>query len=156
MPQDRNIHGFVFGGYLMRLAYEIAYTNACVFSRCRPYFLSLDDIIFRKPVQVGSLLNLTSTVDFAAGYPHKTFQVTVKADVVDTVTGSRDTTNVFSFTFFVDEEQNGVGAGQVGKKLRRVLPQSYEEAMRYLAGKRRKEAALQFAEHNKSVLGHQL
>lgn len=60
----------------MRLAYEIGYSTAILFS-ARPgsmRFLSLDATTFKLPVSVGSILRLTSTVahtmsgDIGSGY----------------------------------------------------------------------------------------
>lgn len=41
-PQERNVHGAIFGGYLMRLAYETAYSTACLFARAPVTFLALE------------------------------------------------------------------------------------------------------------------
>lgn len=38
-PQERNLHGKVFGGYLMRLAYELSYSNTVLFARSPMRFL---------------------------------------------------------------------------------------------------------------------
>lgn len=61
---------------LMRRAYEIAFADASAFlkSRC-PNLLSMDEVTFRRPVHVGSLLKLTSHIVYAEGYPHRSFQV---------------------------------------------------------------------------------
>ena len=91
-----------------------------------PLFLAQDDIQFRKPVEIGSLLLLDARIDLARGAPHRSFQVAVTADVLDSRTGRRDTTNVFYFTFIVND-----------KPLRRVMPHSYAESIRYLAARRR-------------------
>jgi hypothetical protein len=61
-----SIHGKVFGGYLMRLAYELSYTSASLFAREPVRFFSLDKIAFAKPVPVGSILRLTAHVLHAA------------------------------------------------------------------------------------------
>ncbi|CAG8725864.1 8794_t:CDS:10, partial [Funneliformis mosseae] len=74
-PQKRSLHGFIFGGYLMKLAYELAFSNASVFLKSRPTFLALDEISFRKPVHIGSILIMTSQIVYAPGPPHKSFQV---------------------------------------------------------------------------------
>jgi acyl-coenzyme A thioesterase 9 len=60
----------------MRRAYEIAFADASAFlkSRC-PNLLSMDEVTFRRPVHVGSLLKLTSHIVYAEGYPHRSFQV---------------------------------------------------------------------------------
>ncbi|KAF5391978.1 hypothetical protein D9757_003247 [Collybiopsis confluens] len=61
-PQERNVHQKVFGGYLMRLAYELGFSNASMFCRGRVRFLALDEISFKLPVPIGSILRLTSVV----------------------------------------------------------------------------------------------
>ncbi|CAG8478608.1 35487_t:CDS:2 [Gigaspora margarita] len=131
-PQNRNIHGYVFGGYLMLLAYELAFSNACLFLRSRPRFLALDDISFRKSVPIGSILNMSSQIVYAPGPPHKSFQVAVKADVIDFESEKRETTNVFHFTF----------ASKDVDDVRRVMPKTYDEALKYIEGKRHRNVGL--------------
>ena len=53
MPQDRNIHNNIFGGFLMRQAYELAYATGSLFMGGQPQFLSLDELVFKKPVPIG-------------------------------------------------------------------------------------------------------
>lgn len=129
-PQERNIHGKLFGGYLMREAYELAYANAMLFCRGRPSFVAQDDITFRKPVEIGSVLNFSSRVVLCQGAPHRTFQVQVTAEVIDPVSGTRDTTNVFHYTFLSD------------KPLTPIMPHTYEEWIAYVAGMRRRNTSL--------------
>ncbi|KAJ3217906.1 Acyl-coenzyme A thioesterase 9, mitochondrial [Dinochytrium kinnereticum] len=93
MPQDRNIHNFIFGGYLMRLAYELSYSTAIIFSKSRVYFVALDDITFKLPVPIGSLLSLSAQVVYSAGSPSRSFQVRVRADVIDPLKGQSDMSN---------------------------------------------------------------
>lgn len=73
-----SVHHKVFGGYLMRLAYEVivsphfvmsilnfiklGFTNASMFTRGPVRFLSLDGISFARPVSIGSILRLTSYI----------------------------------------------------------------------------------------------
>ena len=129
-PQERNIHGKLFGGYLMRSAFELAFCNAAIFSGATPLFVAQDDIAFRKPVEIGSVLLFSSRIVLCEGAPHSTMQVQVSADVVDPATGARDTTNVFHFTF------------RSGKELRPVIPRTYEECVTYIAGLRRRQASM--------------
>ncbi|OZJ06814.1 hypothetical protein BZG36_00001, partial [Bifiguratus adelaidae] len=111
-PQDRNIHGFIFGGYLMRRAYELAWANAAAFTKSRPVPLSLDDITFRKPVPIGTLLDLSSHVVYSEG---SEFCVSVVADVMDFTKDARETTNIFNFTFQKTD----------GNPVSRVMPRTY-------------------------------
>ena len=78
-PQDRNIQNKIFGGYLMRLSFELAYATASSFVKSLPLFVALDEISFRKPVSIGSILAMDAEVTCSPGKPHTSFQVSVNA-----------------------------------------------------------------------------
>ncbi|XP_065560986.1 acyl-coenzyme A thioesterase 9, mitochondrial-like isoform X2 [Artemia franciscana] len=120
-PQNRNMYNKIFGGFLMRVACELAWANAYVFSKCMPRMLHIDDILFRKPVEVGSLLYLASQVAYVYG---NRMVVRVSAEVVNAESGKHDLTNNFYFILEVDRE------------VPKVMPKSYEEAMIFLDGRR--------------------
>lgn len=61
-PQVQNLHNRIFGGFLMRRAFELAFSNAYVFGGARPLFLQMDDVSFASPVDVGDLLVFNSRV----------------------------------------------------------------------------------------------
>ena len=61
-PQVRNLHDRIFGGFLMRRAFELAFANAYMFGGVKPTFLEVDDISFESPVDVGDLLVFHSRV----------------------------------------------------------------------------------------------
>ncbi|KAJ3292930.1 Acyl-coenzyme A thioesterase 9, mitochondrial [Borealophlyctis nickersoniae] len=143
MPQDRNIHNNIFGGYLMRLAYELAYSTGILYARRNLLFVALADITFRKPVPIGSLLSLKAQAVYASP-EDGTFQIKVRADVLDALKGTRETTNTFHFTF-------AVASGGDGGALRKVVPRSYEESMRYIEGRRVKKAA-EVEQHHQTAL----
>ncbi|TDL27144.1 Thioesterase/thiol ester dehydrase-isomerase [Rickenella mellea] len=128
-PQDRNVHQKIFGGYLMRLAYELGFANATMFTRSHQRFLSLDGISFARPVPIGSILRLTSHITHSAAtaeFP-VLVHVNVQANVVDVPTGTEQTTNDFRFTWCHDD----------GEPLRRmVTPNTYAEAMQWIEGRR--------------------
>ena len=64
-PQYRNRHHFmIFGGFLLKQTFELAFCCAAAFSHSRPRFLSLDPSTFENPVPVGSVLYLTATVAY--------------------------------------------------------------------------------------------
>ncbi|KAG5725108.1 hypothetical protein E4T56_gene10265 [Termitomyces sp. T112] len=136
-PQERNVHQKVFGGYLMRLAYELGVASAILLTRGPVRFLSLDGISFTQPVPIGSILRLRSMILHTSTPSQSEFpqlvHVGVKANVVDVMTGSEQTTNDFRFTWCKDE---GEGIP------RKVVPKTYTEAMLWLEGRR----ALEFGE----------
>ncbi|WRT63950.1 uncharacterized protein IL334_000877 [Kwoniella shivajii] len=138
-PQDRNLHGKVFGGILMRLVSEnpaeLCFTNAALFSQAPMRFLALDQITFRLPVPIGAVLRLSSKV-VKTTKPHDgpdgeaKVHIMVTAEVEEVDTGVRRETNTFFFTM-AKEDHEPIG--------RSVIPSTYVEAMHYLEGKRRIE-----------------
>ncbi|KAI8904755.1 HotDog domain-containing protein [Gorgonomyces haynaldii] len=126
-PQERNMHNNIFGGFLMRVAMELGYATAILYCHGSVHFKAMDEVSFWKPVSIGSLLSLTAQVVYTSD-ASKSVQVTVIADVLDVQQPhKRETTNIFHMTFEAD--------GPVPK----ILPQSYEESMKYIDGKRRRE-----------------
>ncbi|KAK7055168.1 HotDog domain-containing protein [Favolaschia claudopus] len=133
-PQERNIHQKIFGGYLMRLAYEasLGFSNASLFMRGgHVRFLSLDGIAFAQPVPIGSILRLTSHVLHSTSSEEFPLivHVGVTANVVDVQTGNEITTNEFRFTWCRDDPVSAVPQ-------RKIVPRTYKEAMLWLEGKR--------------------
>ena len=43
-PQSRNMHGRIFGGFLMRRAYELAYATVYMFAGSKPKFVQVDRV----------------------------------------------------------------------------------------------------------------
>ncbi|XP_016070880.1 PREDICTED: acyl-coenzyme A thioesterase 9, mitochondrial isoform X7 [Miniopterus natalensis] len=120
-PQERNIFNRIFGGFLMRKAYELGWATACNFGGSRPFVVAVDDIMFQKPVEVGSLLFLSAQVCFTQG---KYMQVRVHSEVASLHNREHTTTNVFHFTFMSENE------------VPLVFPRTYGESMLYLDGQR--------------------
>jgi acyl-coenzyme A thioesterase 9 len=119
-PQQRNIHQKIFGGYILRNAFELAYIAAYSFSKHRPTFIALDDNAFLKPVEIGSVIKYTATIVYAEGV---SCTIQVHADVIHPETGKKETTNVFYFSFNIPVQQT-------------IVPETYNEAMMYIEGKR--------------------
>lgn len=63
-PENRNRFNKIFGGFIMRQAYELAWANTYVYTRTRPLIQHMDDISFKKPVSVGALLYFNCQVYF--------------------------------------------------------------------------------------------
>ncbi|XP_041439509.1 acyl-coenzyme A thioesterase 9, mitochondrial isoform X1 [Xenopus laevis] len=126
-PQERNIFNRIFGGFLMRKAYELGWATACSFGGSRPYVVAVDDIMFQRPVEIGSLLFLSAQVCYTES---KYIQVRVHSEVSDPITREHHTTNIFHFTFMSDKE------------VLHIVPQTYGESMLYLDGKRHFDATV--------------
>ena len=112
-PQYRNRHHFmIFGGFLLKQTFELAFTTAAAFAHARPTFVSLDPSTFQNPVPVGSILYLTATVvytdppligapdeKFDAGSEYTRVQIRVDSKVRDVEHGHSKPTGQFNYTF---------------------------------------------------------
>jgi acyl-coenzyme A thioesterase 9 len=159
-PQYRNRHNFmIFGGYLLKSTFELAFCCAASFAHCRPTFVSLDPSTFQNPVPVGSVLYLTATVtytdppavpegseqdkqserngDAQPGFGRikgrTRVQVRVDSKVRNVEHGETKPTGQFNYTFTVDKE--------VG-----VMPRTYTEFMMYIDARRRTKSVADLVE----------
>ena len=73
-PNDRNVHGKAFGGFVIRSAYDLAYLAARYFTRGKPFVpVGFDDAIFLLPVAIGDMVRfeaqlLALSAQAAGGY----------------------------------------------------------------------------------------
>lgn len=139
-PQYRNRHHFmIFGGFLLKQTFELAFCCAASFTHTRPKFVSLDPSTFQNPVPVGSVLYLTATVVYtdppvvndAANDAESSessgqtrVQVRVDSKVRDVEHGETKPTGQFNYTFLVDKDV-------------KVMPRTYSEFMMYVDARRR-------------------
>eukprot|EP00928_Gymnodinium_smaydae_P048344 TRINITY_DN32306_c0_g1_i1.p1 TRINITY_DN32306_c0_g1~~TRINITY_DN32306_c0_g1_i1.p1 ORF type:complete len:507 (+),score=99.87 TRINITY_DN32306_c0_g1_i1:102-1523(+) len=135
-PQHRNTAGRIFGGFLMRRAYELAHVTVHLFGGRMPVFLELDEVVFKAPVSVGDLLRLDACILFTSEDIDPEGRATVHVEVVATVispeTRKTVNSNVFNFTFGLAAPGDNRGRAMKAREveLRRVLPSSFEDACR--------------------------
>lgn len=148
-PQDRNIHNFIFGGYLCREAFELAFATAYIFmGGKRPSLKTIDDIAFVHPVPIGSLVDFSSEIVHSRIHEGLLYAcVQVVADVIQPSSNTRLTTNTFHFTLTHPIEAFSGGVPS-------VLPKTYLEAMKYLEGKRRVDFDLSIPLSHSSSASH--
>jgi len=60
--QKRNIHGKIFGGYLMRLALEHGFATAYLFSGVNPVFRAVDELNFIRAVEIGNICTFNASM----------------------------------------------------------------------------------------------
>jgi len=140
-PQYRNRHNFmIFGGFLLKSTFELAFTCASAVAHARPTFLALDPSTFENPVPVGSVLYLTATVAYtdvplvplpgeeadasAASAGTTRIQVRVDSKIRNIEHGETKPTGQFNYTFEVPKEVM-------------IIPESYSQFMMYLDARRR-------------------
>lgn len=147
-PQYRNRHNFmIFGGFLLKQTFELAFCCAAACSHSRPTFVSLDPSTFENPVPVGSVLYLTAIVAYTdpplvttnlagdgvedAAESHEgnftKVQIRIDSKVRDIKHGESKPTGQFNYTFLVERNM-------------RVMPSTYSEFMIWVDARRRAES----------------
>ncbi|XP_024974521.1 acyl-coenzyme A thioesterase 9, mitochondrial isoform X3 [Cynara cardunculus var. scolymus] len=131
-PQQRNIHGRIFGGFLMHRAFELAFSTAYTFAGLMPHFLEVDHVDFLRPVDVGDFLRFKSCVLYTEfdNAEQPLINVEVVAHVTRPELRSSEVSNTFYFTFTVRSEAKANDNN--GFKIRKVVPATEEEARRIL------------------------
>lgn len=156
----------IFGGFLLKQTFELAFCCAAAFSHSRPTFLSLDPSTFANPVPVGSVLYLTATVAYTdqdsvvvsdstsstntgsgtstgdeAGTNSKNYsrvQVRIDSKVRNIEHRETKPTGQFHYTFLVETDIQ-------------VMPRTYSEFMIWVDARRRAEgvsASIEREVHN--------
>jgi len=124
MPEHRNIHGKLFGGHIMRKAFELAYSNMRLAFGANCIAVAIDDIHFRAPVNIGCIYMMNSQV----AYTFENFSVVrIYAQVVNPATSVYQTTNTFYFVYKTKD----------GTFFPEVKPKTYGEAILWTDAKRR-------------------
>ena len=135
----------IFGGFLLKSTFELAFTCASALSHTPPTFIALDPPTFENPVPVGSVLYLTATVAYSdsplipsssssqPSYPadpksspegYSRIQIRVDSKVRNIEHGETKPTGTFNYTFEV-------------KKDVKVIPETYAQFMMFLDARRR-------------------
>mmetsp|Transcript_58257 Transcript_58257/g.153247 ORF Transcript_58257/g.153247 Transcript_58257/m.153247 type:complete len:219 (+) Transcript_58257:1311-1967(+) len=171
-PQERNYYGKIFGGFLMREAYEIALTAANAFATgagggrrggC-PTLVAMDDVTFNQPVNVGDVVSLVARVVYTGGNEvllapagaRETglYQVRVDIGIINLGTGERSLSNTFHFTFLNRSPEAAKDGACLAVPVPPVMPSTYKEGMEWLGGRRRMLESLRFAESLGSFAAH--
>ncbi|KAK5580236.1 hypothetical protein RB653_000251 [Dictyostelium firmibasis] len=149
-PQERNINGNIFGGYLLRKGFETAFTTCFMkFNSSLPRFCAMDDITFLLPVEIGDILTLESTIVYSQPVPNLPqnyyAQVEVLAYVTNPYIGKKKLSNIFNFTFYCSPSGENTKPPTTldstvttnsNERVKQILPSTYSEAMRFISGKR--------------------
>ncbi|MDR9415871.1 MAG: hotdog domain-containing protein [Gracilimonas sp.] len=130
-PEQENVPEKIFGGYVIRRAFELAMMHAEEITPDRPVFVRVNRINFLQPVRIGDKLDFTSRITYT-GKTSLSIEISIERISSDQVI--RDLSNVCVFTFVnVDDEMNA-------KPVPQVYPTTYAEDERFLkAHRRRKE-----------------
>jgi len=101
-PDMANFSGKVHGGALLNLLDRVAFSCASRFSRRYAVTLSVDQLVFKEPIQVGELVTFRASVNHAG---RTSMEVGIRVEAEDIRSGTRRHTNSCYFTMVaVDDE----------------------------------------------------
>jgi acyl-CoA hydrolase len=126
-PEQENRSQVIFGGYIMRRAFELSAVCAEKIAPNRPVLAAVNRVNFFNPVQIGDKLNLTSRVVYTEGAA-----VCVEAEIhrVSRDRTRRALSNSCLFTFL------NVDGGLAARDVPAVYPADWKEDARWLAARR--------------------
>lgn len=128
-PEQENVPKKIFGGHVIRRAFELATMHAEEVAPNRPVFVRVNRINFLEPVRIGDKLNFTSRIV----YTGKT-SISIELDIerISLHKESRALSNTCIFTFVnVDEQMKP-------QPVPTVHPTTYDEDERFLKAHRRR------------------
>jgi len=132
-PDKANFTGHVHGGELLKYLDQIAY--ACATRYCGHYVvtLSVDKVLFKRPIFVGNFVTFFASINYAGS---TSMEVGIKVVAEDIHKKTATHTNTCYFTMVaLDDNKRPIRVPQL--KL-----ESDEDTRRYKAAKKRRESRL--------------
>jgi len=137
LPNDANSLGTLFGGKLMQYVDIAAAISASRLARSHVVTASIDSMTFLRPIRIGQLVVLRSSVNRAF---RSSMEVGVKVLVEDLITGEQAHVSSAYLTFVaIDKDGNRINLPQ-------VVPEGPVEERRFSAAGERREHRLRTRE----------
>lgn len=129
-PEQENVPKKIFGGYVIRRAFELTMMHAEEIAPNRPVFVRVNRINFLQPVRIGDKLDFTSRIVYT-GETSISIEIDIERISRDDETRALSNTCVFTIVN-VDEEMNP-------RPVPQIYPTTYAEDERYLRAHRRRK-----------------
>ncbi len=133
-PDHENVPKKIFGGYVIRRAFELSLMHAEEIAPHRPVFVRVNRINFLQPIRIGDKLDFTSRIVYT-GETSISIEIDIERTSMDKVTKALSNTCVFTFVN-VDEDMKP-------QPVPKVYPTTYAEDERYLKAHRRRKEHLE-------------
>lgn len=128
-PEQENVPEKIFGGYVIRRAFELAMMHAEEVVPDRPVFVRVNRINFLQPVRIGDKLDFTSRIVYAGD---TSMSIEIDIERISRGREIRALSNTCVFTIVnVDENMQP-------RPVPQVYPTTYAEDERYLRAHRRR------------------
>ena len=141
-PDMANFSGKVHGGALLNLLDRVAFSCASRFSKQYAVTLSVDQVIFKEPINVGELVTFRASINNTG---RTSMEVGIRVEAEDIRSGHRRHTNSCYFTMVaVDDDGRPVAVPE-------LVPMTSVDIRRHKAAQLRRTLRREFAERLESV-----
>ena len=143
-PDMANFSGKVHGGALLNLLDRVAFSWASRFSQQYAVTLSVDQVVFKEPINVGELVTFRASINHAG---RTSMEVGIRVEAENIRSGLRRHTNSCYFTM--------VAVDDTGKpaQVPAYVPATELEKRRYQAALLRKELRREFEARPREATG---
>ncbi len=143
-PDMANFSGKVHGGALLNLLDRVAFSCASRFSQQYAVTLSVDQVVFKEPINVGELVTFRASINHAG---RTSMEVGIRVEAENIRSGLRRHTNSCYFTM--------VAVDDTGKpaQVPAYVPATELEKRRYQAALLRKELRREFDARHRQATG---
>ncbi|MBR9765079.1 MAG: acyl-CoA thioesterase [Rhodobacteraceae bacterium] len=141
-PDMANFSGKVHGGALLNLLDRVAFSCASRYSRQYAVTLSVDQVMFKEPINVGELVTFRASVNHAG---RTSMEIGIRVEAQEIRSGRSRHTNSCYFTMvavddqgspvevpelqvLTEEEEKRLSAAKIRKKLRREFAAEMQKA----------------------------
>ena len=141
-PDMANFSGKVHGGALLNLLDRVAFSCASRFSQSYCVTLSVDQVVFKEPINVGELVTFRASINHAG---RTSMEVGIRVEAEDIRKGTRRHTNSCYFTMvavdaqgkpvevpelqaLTEEESKRLNAAEIRKRLRKEFAAEMHKA----------------------------
>lgn len=101
-PNMLNFRGFVHGGYILSLLDRVAYSCAARYAGKNVVTLSVDQVVFKQPINVGELVTFFASVNYVG---KTSMEIGIRVVAENILTGQSRHTNTCFFTMVAVDEQ---------------------------------------------------
>ena len=128
-PEKANFSGNIHGGHLLRLMDQVAYACAAKYSKRYVVTLSVNNVLFKKPVHVGNLVTCFASVNHVG---RSSMEIGIRVEAENLQTGEKRHTNSCYFTMVaVDENMSPVSIPPLELTTKTQIRRSKEASLRY-------------------------
>ncbi len=134
IPAYANFGGRIHGGILLSLMDKIASACAAKHTACHCFTVSVDEVSFMHPIEVGDLVTLMASVNYVG---NTSLVVGVKVEAENVKTGVKKQTNTSYFHLVAKDEHGRL------QQVPHLVLETMEDIRRFLEMMIRKEQKLQ-------------